>query len=221
MKTITLKTALLTCLMGASVCFAQTNTTQDALTDSVPRKDGYNWVRRKNVINVNFSSFIISHYGISYERVLTNRISVRLYGDYATYGIKIADYDMKLNGFGILPEFRYYVSKTTAPYGYFIGLYGVIRRYTIDGSFVDAGKKYTGDGAFNYYGFGFVNGPQFIIGNRIVIAIPFGLSLGGGNTSGNFSYTESGSTQTKDASLPFIGGSAIMPRFAIELGIAF
>ncbi|MFN0048851.1 MAG: DUF3575 domain-containing protein [Cytophagales bacterium] len=221
MKSKITKIALFTCLVGTMAGFAQN---QDGLSDSVKRRGASTLIKRKNVINVNLSSMLISHYGISYERALTDKISVRLYGDVASANYVIQDYDIKMAGFGIVPEFRYYVSKSGAPYNYFIGLYGVIRKYTIDGSFIDDGKKYTGNGDLSYYGFGFVNGPQFIIGNRIVLAIPFGISFGGGNTSGNFSYVDATNptlNESKSTRIPFIGGSAVMPRFGIELGIAF
>jgi hypothetical protein len=232
MKNVITKTIMAACLVGSSIGFSQTTqqdvldaqkNNKDVLTDSVPRGNSYSWLRRKNVINVNLSSMIISHYGISYERVLTNKISVRLYGDVASYSVKYNNNDVQLNGFGIVPEFRYYVSGMGAPYGYFIGLYGVIRSYNLKGSFDSDGKHYTGDGSSKYFGFGFVNGPQFVIGNRVVIAIPFGISFGGGTTTNNFVYTDTnnGNTETKNANIPFIGGSFIMPRFGIELGIAF
>ena len=178
--------------------------------------------RKTNVINVNLTSFLISHYGLSYERVLSDKISVRLYGDLAYFNYKLSDDNIKLNGFGILPEFRYYVSGKGAPYNYFVGLYGVIRRYSLDGSISENNKIYRGNGDFGYYGIGFVNGPQFVIGDWIVIAIPFGFSVGASSVTGDYVYTDPNTNQIerKTPDIP-LTGSAIMPRFAIELGIAF
>lgn len=206
MKKTTILITLTVTVFSIFNSFSQTN-------ESIPRK---------NVVNVNLSSMLLSHFGVSYERAISNKNSVRLYGDIAYLNYTGNDSDIKMNGFGIIPEFRHYVSKKGALRGYFIGVYAPIRRYELEGSFIDDNKKFDGEGTFSYLGFGFVNGPQWLFGNRISLAIPFGLSLGAGTVKGNYVYVDPDPTksETRKADIPLVGGS-FMPRLGIELGVAF
>ena len=172
---------------------------------------------RKNVINLNLTSLAIAHYGLSYERVVAERMSLRLGAQLASYSLSAGDNKFDMSGWGILPEFRYYVSKKGAPRGYFVGAFVPVRSYTFKGSVTDGAEKYEGQIKLMSFGVGFVTGPQWLLGNRVSLAIPFGFSFGSASWTSELKSTSG--TVKSDISVPLLGG--FMPRFAVELGVAF
>ncbi len=73
---------------------------------------------RSNVIKTSLTAPIIRTYTLAYERVLNKDMSVQLGGAYFA-GWEIGD--TRLDGFSIIPEYRYYLSESkTIPSGAFI-----------------------------------------------------------------------------------------------------
>ncbi|MCH7515381.1 MAG: DUF3575 domain-containing protein, partial [Bacteroidetes bacterium] len=61
---------------------------------------------QQNVVKMNFLSLIVKTFNVSYERVIDENNSFQLGVLYT--GAKIGD--TKLTGFGITPEYRFYLS---------------------------------------------------------------------------------------------------------------
>jgi len=74
--------------------------------------------QKMNVVKTDLFSPIIRTYVIKYERVLSEDMSAQL-GFFYT-GYKPGGTDSELSGWGLTPEFRYYLSKTPAPNGLYI-----------------------------------------------------------------------------------------------------
>ena len=74
---------------------------------------------QQNVVKMNFLSLIVKTFNVSYERVIDENNSFQL-GVFYT-GAKIGD--TKLTGFGITPEYRFYLSETEAPNGVYVAPY--------------------------------------------------------------------------------------------------
>ena len=74
---------------------------------------------QQNVVKMNFLSLIVKTFNVSYERVIDENNSFQLGVLYT--GAKIGD--TKLTGFGITPEYRFYLSETEAPNGVYVAPY--------------------------------------------------------------------------------------------------
>jgi hypothetical protein len=71
-----------------------------------------------NTIKTDLFSPILRTYVLKYERALTNDISAQLGFFYSTF--HPFDAETTLSGFGITPEFRFYLSDTPAPNGTYL-----------------------------------------------------------------------------------------------------
>jgi len=71
---------------------------------------------QSQVIKINFLSLIVKTLNVSYEKVLETDNSIQL-GVFFT-GASIGD--TKLTGFGITPEYRFYLSETESPEGVYV-----------------------------------------------------------------------------------------------------
>ncbi len=73
---------------------------------------------KSNVVKTNLFSPIIRTGHLLYERVLNEDMSAQLGLFYTKYTLA----DLELSGFGITPEFRYYLSEKSAPAGIYVAL---------------------------------------------------------------------------------------------------
>ena len=114
---------------------------------------------QKNAITVRPFNIVESLFGITYERYITNNISVSLYGEYSSgpqilwngvnniikSGVPTAtSVDFRYSGWGVIPEVRYYfkeidkkevevvIANEGKITGWFIGGYVPIRKMDID-----------------------------------------------------------------------------------------
>ena len=70
--------------------------------------------QKQNVIKTDLFSAILRTGVLKYERALNEDMSLQLGAFYTGYSPR--DVDARLSGFGITPEFRYYLSSTPAPH---------------------------------------------------------------------------------------------------------
>ncbi|MEN8226800.1 MAG: DUF3575 domain-containing protein [Bacteroidota bacterium] len=74
--------------------------------------------QRMNTIKTDLFSPVIRTYAIKYERAFTKDVSFQL-GLFYT-GFHPRDSETTLSGYGITPEFRFYLSDTPAPHGTYL-----------------------------------------------------------------------------------------------------
>ncbi len=75
-------------------------------------------VVKSNVVKTNLFSPIIRTGHLLYERVINENMSGQLGFFYTGYTLG----DLKLSGFGITPEYRYYLSQKAAPAGIYVAV---------------------------------------------------------------------------------------------------
>ena len=123
-------------LLSAPNAFGESRLT---LTDSIKSKKDtakvFNWNENpKNVVKVNLFSLPIKNMNLNYERALTKFLSVEIGARYllrTDLSRAFGKPGVKLSGWSVTPEFRFYLSKRGSPKGFYIGPYFRYRNYHI------------------------------------------------------------------------------------------
>lgn len=167
-----------------------------------------------NVIKLNPLSAAFSHGNIAYERALTNTMSAQLGVFYGATNIKIGETKNVYSGFGVTPEFRYYVTHKNAdgPQGLFFGPFGMYRNYQIT---LDKGTEYESKGSVSTLGGGLVVGYQVLFGEHVTMDFFAGPNY---RTS---TYKTDEDTGAVPEGNPLLGGSGVGVRLGLTLGFAF
>lgn len=76
------------------------------------------FAQKKNVVKTDLFSAFIRTGVVKYERAITDDMSFQLGFFYTAY--KSRDTEVELTGWGLTPEFRYYLSDTPAPVGTYL-----------------------------------------------------------------------------------------------------
>ena len=118
-------------------------------------------VQKMNTIKTDLFSAFLRTGVIKYERAFTEDISVQL-GFFYT-GIHPRDTESTLNGFGITPEFRFYLSDTPAPAGTYLAPNFRYMKLTANDPVVDA------EAALTSFGFAINLGKQWIFKDIVVL----------------------------------------------------
>jgi hypothetical protein len=169
----------------------------------------YAQTERKNLIKVNFLSPIVSTGSFFYERVISEISSVQLGLFYTGASIGSGDAETKVRGFGITPEYRFYLSEKGAPQGFFIAPYVRYQNFALTSTFDGTEDKAT----FSGFGGGAVLGGQWLFKDRVSLEV-FG---GPGYSGGAFKY-EGDATEDDFTTTGFDGFTF---RFGATVGIAF
>ena len=157
---------------------------------------------QSNAFKVNIISPVLRTASVFYERAINEQSSLQL-GFYYT-GASVDD--TKFRGFGITPEYRFYLSETSAIEGFYVGPF--VRYNNLDLSEGSSGDE----GTLSSFGGGLVIGKQWVFKERVTLDIFAGPQYVSGDvevTSG-----EGGSFDTGQ----FDGFGF---RAGITLGIAF
>ncbi|MBE9510624.1 MAG: DUF3575 domain-containing protein [Bacteroidetes bacterium] len=134
--------------------------------------------QKRNFVKVNLFSPLVKSGSFFYERVLNDDMS----GQLGFFFTKVEAGDTKFSGFGITPEFRYYLSETAPPKGIFLAPYF---RYQ---SFKLSVEEGTAKGNLSVVGGGLLVGAQTLLKDVITIEAFLGPAYGFGNmdvTSGS------------------------------------
>lgn len=166
---------------------------------------------KQNIIKVNFLSPVVSTASLFYERSVSESSSVQL-GFFYT-GASAGD--TKLRGFGITPEFRYYLSDKGSPEGFFLAPFLRYQSFDLTVESVDFNTGANTEDKADYTSFG----GGLLIGGQWVFKDKISLDVWGGPTynSGNLEV-ESGSTEE---SFEIGGFDGFGFRFGATLGFAF
>ncbi len=160
---------------------------------------------KKNIFKVNVISPIVRTGSFFYERAITQKSSVQLGVLYTGYSIE----DTKLRGFGITPEYRFYLSQSKqAPQGFFVAPF--LRYENLNLSTDNARNEAT----LSTFGGGVLIGGQWIFSNIVSLDVFGGPRV----NSRNFKASTSGTTED-DFTLTGFGSFGF--RFGVTLGIAF
>jgi len=135
-----------------------------------------------NVIKINIFSPIVKTFNIQYEKVVGADKSFQLGFFYSGYSTG----DESFNGFGITPEFRFYLSDTEAPQGVYIAPF--VRYQSFKAENTSSNTK----GSLTSFGGGVILGKQWIFKEHISLDIFLGPGYYNSNVtidSGSPSFT--------------------------------
>lgn len=162
---------------------------------------------KKNIIKVNMLSPIIRTASFFYERVITPKSTAQLGLYYIGSPAPVGD--AKIRGFGITPEYRFYVSNSKqAPQGFFVAPF--LRYQNLELSIDTTNEKAT----ISTFGGGLAIGGQWIFSDIISLDIFGGPTV---NTR-TFKATTNGATE-QDFTLTGLGNFGF--RFGVTVGVAF
>jgi hypothetical protein len=161
---------------------------------------------QENVVAINILSPIVSTINVKYERKLNAESSMQL-GFYYT-GASWSD--TKFRGFGITPEYRFYLSATEAPNGVYVAPFLRYQNLTVESD--ESDDFDTSKGTLNNFGGGVVMGRQWVWKERITLDIFIGPSYVAGSVD-----VEEGDED--DLATGAFNGFGI--RTGITFGIAF
>jgi len=133
-----------------------------------------------NVIKINIFSPIVKTFNIQFEHKLKADQSFQL-GFFYT-GVSSSNTDFR--GFGITPEYRFYLSDTEAPAGVYIAPFVRYQSYTL----TNGGDK----GTLSLFGGGVIIGKQWIFKKKIAMDLFIGPSYSSGSvkvTQGNDNFS--------------------------------
>jgi hypothetical protein len=158
--------------------------------------------QKSNYVKANLFSPLVRTGSFFYERVLNDDMS----GQLGFFFTKVVVGNTKLSGFGITPEFRYYLSESAAPKGLFMAPYFRYQSFKLS---IDGGSA---EGNLSVVGGGLLVGAQTLLKDVITIEA----FLGPAYSSGNVDVT-SGSED--DFEIGTFDGFGV--RVGITVGIGF
>ncbi|MBT29264.1 MAG: hypothetical protein CMO01_06345 [Thalassobius sp.] len=158
----------------------------------------------QNVIKLNIFSPIVRTLSVSYERALSTDNSFQVNVLYTGYSID----DTKLRGFGITPEYRFYLSESKdAPAGFYIGPFLRYQNLNleIEGT--------TDEATLSTFGGGLLIGGQWLFKDKISLDTFIGPSYNAGSVD-----VKDGADEDTFSTGIFSGFGV---RFGVTVGYAF
>lgn len=135
----------------------------------------------QNVIKINILSPIVKTFNIQYERAINANSSVQLGFFYTGFSAG----DTKFSGFGITPEYRFYLSESEAPEGVYLAPFFRYQSFKIKDDVT------VSEADFSAVGGGVIIGKQWIFKEKVALDIFLGPSYSSGKvelTSGSDSF---------------------------------
>jgi len=160
--------------------------------------------QRNNVIKVNLFSPIVKTGSFFYEHVLNDDKSTQVGFFFTFYNLG----DFSLSGFGVTPEFRYYLSQSRAPKGIFIAPFLRYQQFKV------TNNTTSGVGSLASYGGGLLIGAQTLLKETITIEAFLGPVYYAANAK-----VESGTSSPDEFVLSPFDGFTV--RAGITVGFAF
>lgn len=169
----------------------------------------------QNLFKVNPLSIFTLTASVAYERVINDRMSAQLGFFYTPPTIRL--FNTRFDGFGLTPEFRYYLLESVAaPKGFYVAPYLRYQRFRL--TYDDPNDdRYDGTGTFSAFGGGVLVGGQWTFGDRISVDAFIGPAISSFNFKADIAQLNN---QLEDRlRLPIPG--AVSPRFGLTVGVAF
>lgn len=164
------------------------------------------YAQKMNTVKTDLFSPFLRTGVLKYERAFTEDISAQV-GFFYT-GFTPRDSDVKLNGWGITPEFRYYLSATPAPNGTYLAPNFRYMSLTVE----DPDPIDGGSGTLTSLGFAINLGKQVVLKDIVVIDAWVGPVYAFRSISAEAEGVDTGP-------LPEVDGFGI--RLGIAIGLAF
>jgi hypothetical protein len=112
----------------------------------------------KNNLKINILSPVVRTFNLQYERIIKKDQSLQLGVFYTGYSASGTSF----SGFGITPEFRYYLTSPEAPKGAYLAPFIRYQHFDIDDEGIDKGT-------LNVFGGGAVFGYQWLFKKKITL----------------------------------------------------
>lgn len=138
---------------------------------------------QENVIKINIFSPIVKTFNASFERKINATSSFQIGGFFTSYSPD----NTSFSGFGVTPEYRFYLSETEAPAGVYIAPFIRYQSFKVENTLDGSNDK----GTLSLFGGGVVVGKQWIFKEKISLDIFIGPQYSSGNvkvTSGADSF---------------------------------
>jgi hypothetical protein len=119
---------------------------------------------QENVFKINIFSPIVKTFNLSYERKLSASSSFQLGAFYTGYSAG----ETKFSGFGVTPEYRFYLSESEAPAGVYVAPFLRYQNFNLTEDLSDS------EGTLSMFGGGVVIGKQWIFKEKISLDIFIG-----------------------------------------------
>lgn len=136
---------------------------------------------QENVFKINIFSPIVKTFNVSFERKLSATSSFQLGAFYTGYSAG----ETKFSGFGLTPEYRFYLSESEAPAGVYVAPFVRYQNFKLTEDVTDS------EGTLSMFGGGLVIGKQWIFKEKISLDIFLGPQYSTGDvkvTSGSDSF---------------------------------
>lgn len=154
---------------------------------------------QSNVVKFNILAPIAKTANLQYERAFGDK-SFQLGVFYTAFSPETS----KFNGFGITPEFRFYLSDTDAPQGFYAAPFLRYQSFTIEETDPDFAAK----GTFSAFGGGLILGKQWIFKEKVALDLFIGPSYNSGKVK-----AESGDSGSLDV--------GTFDGFGVRFGVCF
>lgn len=132
-------------------------------------------LKAQNVLKINILSPIVKTINLSYERALNENSSFQLGFFYTGWSNDLT----KFSGFGITPEYRFYLSDTPAPAGVYVAPFVRYQKFNISDKDVS-----NSEADFSAFGGGVVIGKQWVFKEKITLDLFLGPAYYSGKVSG-------------------------------------
>ncbi|MCW5912615.1 MAG: DUF3575 domain-containing protein [Cyclobacteriaceae bacterium] len=136
---------------------------------------------QENVIKINIFSPIVKTFNASFERKVSATNSFQIGAFFTSYNPE----STKFSGFGLTPEYRFYLSESEAPAGVYVAPFVRYQNFKL------TEESSSSKGTFSSFGGGLVIGKQWIFKEKISLDIFIGPQYSSGNvkvTSGSDTF---------------------------------
>lgn len=162
---------------------------------------------QENVVKINIFSPIVKTLNMSYERKVSANGSFQIGGYFTSY----SPGDSKISGFGVTPEYRFYLSESEAPAGVYVAPFVRYQSLKVEDTFDGEVTK----GKWSAFGGGLVIGKQWIFKEKISLDIFIGPQY---VARGDVKVTD-GTGESESFDLGAFDGFGV--RTGLTLGFAF
>ncbi len=134
-----------------------------------------NTVQAQSVVKINIFSPIVRTINVQFEQAINEESSFQLGFFYTGFSAESTTW----RGFGITPEYRFYLSQTAAPEGVFVAPFLRYQSITIEDSDLDESGKLSGIGG------GVIIGKQWVFKDKITLEAFIGPAYYSGSVKDN------------------------------------